>query len=683
MMKRMLLLVLAILCLCGCAAAETQAYIVNVDATSWISGKDPSAYVPYRMIDGDEETAFQFSTKTTRLGKEYVYFYFDGAYTIDTLWIKNGFWKYTNGNDQYLRNSRVKKMRVDFQYSGHSNYSDSMTVTLPDDSLRADWTKISLGSRQNVESVRFLIQEIYKGSKYPNDVCISEVRFVSGSSGSSSYSGQLYGLAIQKLATRKGPGTTYQEGGTYEVAGQYIRVISRAWDKRNGIWWVKCEIPYRNETRILWTGYKRFDSSTLPLESIPVEGETVSFMPVVTAVPKTPTPKPAQQPQAVTGKDWSSAYRDFVMNGKYRSSGQAYYSYDGSASAFGLYDMDRDGVPELIATNGDDSMAGKGNYIYTFKNGRVTYLGEAGFRDSQMYYYPNSAYPGLFCSDGNMGLYTTVYYSVSGGKVRSEEVVEYQYYDDEDVYTWLEEPITNPITADQGLLDLVEDGMNPQYKVHQYTAAEISTMGGWEAFVQTQQVAASTDDTAWKVLYQRFITSGEYFGALANPDPELDEALREREQGLDAFALYDMDGDGIPELLVLAMYGIEQADVFTCEGNQVTRLGMMGGDNFFQFIYHFSGYPGLFTIMGGPAMDIDHYTIKNGLLDRQYIGMTIVNDDGDDTIGLRSQITDGTLYNLLYDALVDGDISPVDLPWRGHDSLKTDADWAAFFNSVN
>ena len=39
----------------------------------------------------------------------------------------------------------------------------------------------------------------------------------------------------------------------------------------NGIWWVKCEIPYKGETRVLWTGYKRFDSGTLPLDAIPVE----------------------------------------------------------------------------------------------------------------------------------------------------------------------------------------------------------------------------------------------------------------------------------------------------------------------------------------------------------------------------------------------------------------------------
>ena len=81
----------------------------------------------------------------------------------------------------------------------------------------------------------------------------------------------IYGLTINKLATRKGPGTQYDGGGTYNVKGQKIKVLAKAWDKRNSIWWVKCEIPYHGEIRVLWTGYKRFDKSTLPLELLPEE----------------------------------------------------------------------------------------------------------------------------------------------------------------------------------------------------------------------------------------------------------------------------------------------------------------------------------------------------------------------------------------------------------------------------
>ncbi len=81
----------------------------------------------------------------------------------------------------------------------------------------------------------------------------------------------VYGYTIDKLATRKGPGTQYAGGGTYSVKNQWIKVLAKAWDSRNKIWWVKCEIPYRKEIRVLWTGYKRFDRDTLSLDDLPEE----------------------------------------------------------------------------------------------------------------------------------------------------------------------------------------------------------------------------------------------------------------------------------------------------------------------------------------------------------------------------------------------------------------------------
>ncbi len=267
-MKRIYALLIVLLCIGSIAMADSQPVVVAADATSWIVNRnDPTAYIPAKMIDGDETTSFQFSTQTTPAGKEYLYFYFNGAATLDAMWIKNGFWRVTGGLDQYIRNGRVKTMTVDFRYAGSPAYADAIRITLPDDSLRLDWTKISLGTRENVTAVRMLIQEVYTGSKFPTDICISEVKFVLGTPQETF----VYGLATQKLATRSGPGTQYSEEGTYFVAGQYIKIISRAYDSRNGIWWVKCEVPTESGARLLWTGYKRFDSATLPLESIPIE----------------------------------------------------------------------------------------------------------------------------------------------------------------------------------------------------------------------------------------------------------------------------------------------------------------------------------------------------------------------------------------------------------------------------
>ena len=80
---------------------------------------------------------------------------------------------------------------------------------------------------------------------------------------------EIYGLAIMKISTRSGPSTKYRDTGTYNLEGEYLRILARAYDDENEIWWVKCVIP--SSGRALWTGYKRFDHSTLPLDIIPVE----------------------------------------------------------------------------------------------------------------------------------------------------------------------------------------------------------------------------------------------------------------------------------------------------------------------------------------------------------------------------------------------------------------------------
>ncbi len=281
----------------------------------------------------------------------------------------------------------------------------------------------------------------------------------------------LGGLATKKLATRSGPGTEYSETGTYNVAGQYIKVLSRAWDKRNEIWWVKCEIPYKGEIRVLWTGYKRFDSSTLPLESIPIEGENNSKIP--------------------------------------------------------------------------------------------------------------------------------------------------------------------------------------------------------------------NQDSSWKSAYRQFFTSGSYKNYIRAVDPEYAGMLAERDTQWDSIALHDMDGDGTPELIIRSDYAVEQADVFVYQNGNVYWVGTMGGDNFFQWIisYRDSGYRGLFTVMGGPAMSITRYTLANGTLNRQDIARTMVDNNGDYTIGIQMYMNDSTLYQLLYNTFVSGRDVSSPLEWYGRSGLNSDSDWNAFFLS--
>ena len=281
--------VLAALMLLSAAAGLADGYEVSgypgyasyqplsVSATSYIKGKDPQAYAPSKLIDGKEETAWQFSTSKSKLGSTYVYVTFSSAVTLDQLWIKNGFWKITNGYDQYTRNSRVKRMGVAYQYAGKKNYTDEQNYSLPDDTSRKDWQRLPLSPNGKVQGLRIRIREIYAGSKYKTDVCISELLFVNSqgngttkkTTGTVSYGGELYALAIDRLATREGPGTEYKDLGTYRVKGQMIHILAKSYDI-NGVCWVQCEIPYGGKTVIAWTGWKRFDQTTLDIDQVPL-----------------------------------------------------------------------------------------------------------------------------------------------------------------------------------------------------------------------------------------------------------------------------------------------------------------------------------------------------------------------------------------------------------------------------
>ena len=283
---------------------------------------------------------------------------------------------------------------------------------------------------------------------------------------------ELYGYATDKLATRDGPGTTYKETGTYNVKDTYVRVLARAWDERNGIWWVKCVIPYHGENRTLWTGYKRFDPDSLPLESIPVEGT------------------------------------------------------------------------------------------------------------------------------GNTG----------------------------------------------------------------------------------SQETGSGD---WQASYRQFISSGQYVYYISNPNGEYNSMLQTRDRNWDSFILYDIDGNGIPELIILTAYGIEQADVFTWTYDGICWTGRMGGENFFQYFFSYPGYPkaGLLTAEGGPAMEIRSYTLDGTELQEQTVGMTEVDWEGLETTDVNMYISDNTLYRLLFDTMTGTGTDRADYleDWCFREELVTNSSWEKLF----
>ena len=126
---------------------------------------------------------------------------------------------------------------------------------------------------------------------------------------------------------------------------------------------------------------------------------------------------PAEGQETPASAQWSSAYRNFVIGGEYRRSGQTWYQ---TAPAFALHDLDGDGMPELLARNNAPDRAEQTAYVYTVGDDGVSYAGSAGVRGPAERFAPGSGYPGLSAYDGEKG----TYYSIKNGQVTAQALTD-------------------------------------------------------------------------------------------------------------------------------------------------------------------------------------------------------------------------------------------------------------------
>ncbi len=86
-----------------------------------------------------------------------------------------------------------------------------------------------------------------------------------------SYTGysQVVGTLNRKLATRTGPGTEYDEPGSFLGSGYTVIVHSRVYDQMNGIWWLQVEFTVNGKTYWAYTGQQRVDG--ISLNDVPIE----------------------------------------------------------------------------------------------------------------------------------------------------------------------------------------------------------------------------------------------------------------------------------------------------------------------------------------------------------------------------------------------------------------------------
>ena len=129
---------------------------------------------------------------------------------------------------------------------------------------------------EKVTGVRIRVITYYSGSQFPNDVSLSEVMLVQHASASGAMPAQGNQTAViyesrpevsgcellDRLSTRSGPGTVYQEPGTFfrnnTWKGRTVRVLKKG--RGDGVWWVQVDFQTDNGNRYrVWTGKKRVD----------------------------------------------------------------------------------------------------------------------------------------------------------------------------------------------------------------------------------------------------------------------------------------------------------------------------------------------------------------------------------------------------------------------------------------
>ena len=424
---------------------------------------------------------------------------------------------------------------------------------------------------------------------------------------------------------------------------------------------------------------------------------------------------------------WRDVYREFVLGKQYLAEHDpsdliTTIYYDAFGNCFdineyqpvscGLYDWDQDGTPELFMNNGSPDTGWSAVNIYTCSfDGKIEPVGMLGNRAGGPWLLVDDRYPGVLTSSGNMGIFTTDYSMLSETGAILDDSVFYEDYHGDDGITILETPVIT--VYNQELYDaMMNKGVIPltPYAVtdlsesnwSEFAASVIADRSGNDPLI-TEKDEEETNDmepqdnppdagapealyTNWKTAYRQFITSDAFVPYIHCSMPEFEEAFNDRPNSRsELFALHDMDLDGIPELIVESVYGIEQCDVFTFEANAIQWLGTMGGDNFINDVFFFNdlSYRALFTSEGGPGPVVDMYSPGEGGLTKTHVGSSMVNSEGDSVIGFSMSIADDTLAEYINGFIVnDPPEKGMPLHWVRLEDLAEDDGWTAFFAST-
>lgn len=696
-MKKIISFVLALILIFGtvCVASSEQTTIPTPD----FAGKTN----PARFLKDDGNTVYHAAHLTLHIGSKNCKVSADSVEVRDQI-----------GSGTLL---------------GHLEQADTFTL----DEINGNWAKITVTrpaktSRDSYEGMSGWVDADYME-------CPCSLDEYSSGRAHTVYS---IGAAVKKgVNLRKNPSKESSLFASLKK-GEQVEILSEYTGKDGKVWY-RCR--YQGKM-----GYIRSDMLEIAEKDIP-EGIAQAAVPDGQANPDENTlPEEGTTAEDAPAYDhsWQKVYYDFILAKQYMaaqdpSEPEIYYDAFGNpyeinpykAVAFGLYDWDQDGIPELFADNGAPDDGWSSAIVYAWSDGQIRSIGVLANRSGGPWITADAGYPGVLTESGNMGSFEMEYTLLSEtGAFLSSYVYHESYNDpDEESEMPLEYPIITIQTPDTGLFSTIQNyGVIP---ICRYEAAGI-TEDNWNEFVfsagadrsllspesvisgeavidsssageyglmipseepqneNSSRQEQSTETAEWKEAYRQFISERKYFEHLVWNDPRFIDHDTSYSGAQDCYALHDLNLDGIPELLVCAYLDYEQDNAFTFENGAVKFLGCIGGDLDKDSIFYFNDldYPGLFLTTGSWVTGIWHYSMESNVFTETDMGGTVIEEGPDDpyVADIWLKTDDPKLYKYLLDLITRqnqaGYASYLDWSRGRAEALLTDSDWEAFYASA-
>ncbi|MBQ6481302.1 MAG: SH3 domain-containing protein [Anaerolineaceae bacterium] len=434
-----------------------------------------------------------------------------------------------------------------------------------------------------------------------------------------------------------------------------------------------------------------------------------------------PDKKDGQSSNSPMNQDasWSDIYRQYIKNKRflytyvdngynphYEDPYGAIYYYDPQSSYsnpgeylwFALYDMDRNGIPELIAANGEANCN-----IYTVANGEMRFLGDAQMPAEHIFHFDNDQYPGIVVMYIYHESSAACYISLDNGTLKREMIYEY-YYGEIEVENYFSrngiedysideyDSISNE-TSDKTLMELYEKGKQKELDYVLYS--QIDSLD-WDAFTKgfiNEQKPAGVDvlsGLSWQQAYHDFILQKEYLGkrnaggaAKIYEDPFGNQFEISKDMKM-AFGLYDWNGDDIPELFVSNTgpdTGNSVAVIYTYIDGRLSCLGRLGIRGGGPWVTVDPKYPGVLTAGGNNGISSTAYSVllENGKINETVVYSESYFDPEDETGEPLSQPIKTVYIQDLYDAIKKDGVTIITQYESG--KLK-ESNWKKFISSA-